>query len=107
MIQAVTFLNQVVTDTSLQAEIRANGTTFEAVQAAAKRRGYQVTSDELNAALADHPVLLAHVMELLNAADMDFELSEAEMALISGGTPMCCNCNNGGPTYNPLEVKYI
>ena len=107
MMQAVTFLNQVAIDTSLQAEIRANGMTFEAVQTAAERRGYHVTSEALNAALSDNPVLLAHVMDLLNAADMDFELSEAEMALISGGTPMCCNCNSGGPTYNPLEVKYI
>ena len=105
MIQAVAFLNEVVTDTSLQAEIRANGTTFEAVQAAAERRGYQVTSDELNAALSDHPVLLAHAMELLNAADMDFELSEAEMALISGGAPICCvNCS-GPNVHIPAQFK--
>lgn len=105
--QAVAFLNQVITDTSLQAEIRTNGMTIEAVQTAAARRGYRVTADELDTALADHPTLLAQVMNLLNAAQIDFELSEAEMALISGGTPMCCNCDKGGPTYNPLEVKYI
>src|SRR5690606_38698313 len=105
MIQAVTFLNQVVTDTSLQAEIRANGTTFEAVQTAAERRGYHVTSEALDAALSDNPVLLAHVMDLLNAADMDFELSEAEMALISGGSPICCvNCS-GPVVYIPAEFK--
>ena len=105
--QAVAFLNQVIIDTSLQAEIRTNGLTFEAVQTAAARRGYHVTSEELDAALSDNPAVLAQVMELLNAAEIDFELSETEMALISGGTPMCCNCNNGGPSYNPLEVKYI
>ncbi len=105
MMQAVTFLNQVAIDTSLQAEIRANGMTFEAVQTAAERRGYHVTSEELDAALSDNPVLLAHVMDLLNAADMDFELSEAEMALISGGAPICCvNCS-GPNVHIPANFK--
>ena len=63
MIEAVTFLSEVVTDTSLQAEIRANGMTFEAVQTAAEGRGYHVTGDALDAALSDNPVLLANVSQ--------------------------------------------
>jgi predicted ribosomally synthesized peptide with nif11-like leader len=32
------------------------------------------------------------------AATAEGELSDFELELVAGGTPMCCNCEQGGPS---------
>lgn len=106
MTHAEQFLRQLLRDPSLQQAITS--LHFSHLQTVAARYGFALHAAELDDALAQFPDLAAQVQELIDASDLEFELNEAEMALIAGGSLV--GPQPGGPPGVPsgyLPGKYV
>jgi hypothetical protein len=86
MNQTQQFLQQLVIDISLQSELAAQTLAFETMQTVAAKHGYIITIEEMDSVLVQSPELVEQLQALITIDNLDFELDEAVMALISGGT---------------------
>jgi hypothetical protein len=85
------FLRHLLTDVALQQEITA--LNFETIQSVAAKHGYSIDAAEVNEVLAQQPELVTRLQGLITDSDLEFELDEAEMALIAGGGVVDCSGN--------------
>jgi predicted ribosomally synthesized peptide with nif11-like leader len=80
---AMDFRALVSQDKGLQAEV-ARVLRVEELIALGARHGFEFGAQE--------------AVAVIDSATHEDELSEFELELVAGGTPMCCNCNSGGPS---------
>jgi hypothetical protein len=86
------FLKQLLNNQNLQQEITA--LNFETLQRVAAKHGYVISAAEVDTVLAQSPELVTQLQGLIADADLEFELDEAEMALIAGGGVIDCGGKN-------------
>lgn len=84
MTHAEQFLRHLLTDDSMQQAITS--LNFTHLQTVASQYGFTLHAGELDDVLTQHPDLAEQVQELIDASDLEFELNEAELALIAGGS---------------------
>ena len=77
------FLCRILIDPILQQAITS--LRFEHIRAVAAQHGYTLTAPDIDATLRRDPLLAAQIAELISGSELEFELDEAEMALIAGG----------------------